>query len=152
MKKTTIALFVSALMLPFLSGCGEAKAGSQIPGTYKFDNAAIVKAIEAKEKDAPAEVKPMIGMLKETMGKVKMTLILTEDGKGEQVATGPDGKEQKSACSWKLEGDKFSMTGMSPQGVEQTMSGTCADGVIKVMAGDKPEEQMELVFKKEEKK
>ena len=148
MKKTTIALFLSALVLPFLSGCGEAKAGSQVPGSYEFDNAAIVKAIEAKEKDAPAEMKPMIGILKDTMGKVKMTLTLTADGKGEQVATGPDGKEQKSECTWKLEGDKFSMTGKGPQGAEQTMSGTCSNGVIKVMAGDKPEDQLELVFRK----
>lgn len=148
MKKTTIALFLSALTLPFLSGCGEAKAS--VAGKYQIDKQEMEKTMlaempaEAKESpEAKAALKPMIdGMVG--------TIELKADNTAMMTLKIPPMLDMSETGTWKLEGDKLTITGKDKDGKEQAKAATLKDGKI-TLSEDQGGKQIQMVFVMEKK-
>lgn len=149
MKKTTIALFVSALMLPFLSGCGEAKASTA--GKYQIDKAEMEKtmlaAMPAEQRESPeakAALKPM-------MDAMVGTIELKADNTCSMTLKIPPILNIEETGTWKLEGSTLSITGKDENGKEQTKSAKLEGGKI-TLEEEKGGQKMTMTFAREEKK
>ena len=129
--KKFITTILSALALTVLTACsaGEPK----VAGTYELDTKGMVEAMMAnmpKEQAAAAEKNT------ERLKAMKGTMTLNADGSCEMSITvpGPKGgeaREEKATGSWKLDGDKVSVTatkaslnGVEGRGRAKTLVGT----------------------------
>ncbi|MEC8252297.1 MAG: hypothetical protein VX044_03725 [Planctomycetota bacterium] len=151
--KHIVTTILSALALAVLSACSEGEpevAGTsasepkvagdsasepEVAGTYELDTNEMVEAMMAtmpKEQAAAAE--RMVGAMKTLKG----TMTLKADGSCELSVSGigttsGEAREEKGTGSWKLDGDKFSVTvtKASTDGVEARGRGKTIGGTLK---------------------
>ena len=100
---------------------GEGGEGGADPmvGTWELDTSAAVKAVEAK---LAAEPNPMGEMMIQMVKAMKAEMTLAEDGTYTarmQMKNPMSGEEKNQTAkgTWKLEGDKFSLTTVEEDGV-----------------------------------
>jgi hypothetical protein len=130
-----------------LAGCGDGGGGgggaATIAGTYALDTAVVEQAmLDAAKKEAggvlPDAMKEQISnMIKAQAEQIKMECTIKADGTFSIVAA--FGEKQTTATgTWKLDGDKLSMTGLTEDGKDlaedkqETKVGTYANGTIRV--------------------
>lgn len=152
MKKTLMNLF-SALALSTLVACGgEADASASAVGTYKIDTAALVETmLAAMPAEAKADEAAAKKMAEGMAGGFDISIELKEDGTCSNMAkiTMMGQTQENSATgTWKLEGDKLSMTTKDKDGKEETKTVTFKDGSFTV-SEEKGGQKMDLVFKKQ---
>lgn len=141
--KKTIGMFLSALALTLLASCG-ADAAASAAGKYELDKAAFLELMMANVPEAGREAaKPMLE--KQSAGMVGVVELMA-DGKFKMNMAMPPAPAQNVEGTWKLDGDKLSMT--SPKGdKDDTQVAMFKDGAITL------EEKMgpmtiKMVFKK----
>lgn len=127
--KKNLAAFLSVLSLSLVVACG---GGNAAVGTYTLDTDAVKASVQEMFKDMPGGGKEMVdGMTKDMQGTIELKADGTAsmDQKGGPSAGTTQG-------TWKLEGDKVSMTAKDKAGKETTLTGTLAG---KVLTLDLPE-------------
>ena len=131
---------LSALALTFLASCG-VDAAASVAGVYELDTAEMKKAMAVEGADKDPMAKMMMGMLDSMKGSIE----LKAGGTCELVMSAM-GKETKEPGTWKLDGDKLTVTSKK-DGKEETKVGKLADGCITVEEGEGPA-KMTMVLRK----
>lgn len=131
--RTLVTLLL--LLLVSLTGCGGPSGPS---GTYSIDKDALAKMADALVKGGEGEAKdasaaPMAAMMAEAFKAMDASLTFNTDG----TFSGSSkmmGNESTMKGTWKLEGEKLSMTSTEEDGkpANETKVATFKDGVITV--------------------
>ncbi|MCK5943319.1 MAG: hypothetical protein KAI24_15165 [Planctomycetes bacterium] len=130
--KKLIATLVSVLALTLLAGCG-GDAAASAAGTYQIDKAAFEASMKAEMKDQPTEG-PAADMAKQAMEQMMASLSGSIELKQDGTCTmkmSMGGPETVETGTWKLDGDKLSVT-TTKDGKEETNVAKFADGVITI--------------------
>tara|TARA_R110002072_G_scaffold46591_5_gene128927 strand:- start:7724 stop:8182 length:459 start_codon:yes stop_codon:yes gene_type:complete len=133
--KKILSVALSLLALTLLASCG-ADASASAAGKYTLDKTGLEAAMKAMMPEGMPTEGPAAEagakMLKEAVDAMNGTIELKADNTCVMLMTG-SGPDQKATGTWKLEGDKISITSKEEgKEEEETKVGTFADGVITV--------------------
>ncbi|MFK7741427.1 MAG: lipocalin family protein [Planctomycetota bacterium] len=145
MKKTLATLFC-LLSMTLMTSCG-ADAAASAAGVYELDTSAVKKAMEAELANASEAEKAMAPTMMKMFDSMKMSMELKADGTAEMKSSGPMG-DQTDTGTWKIDGNKISMTAKGSDGKDETKTGTLEGGVITVNEEMGPGKTMKLMLRK----
>lgn len=137
MRKLSLAILFSSLPL-LVAACG----GNSSPvGTWRLDADAVAKMMESLMQEQMANVPPaQQGMMKQMMAqmvdglkKSNGAIVLAADGTATMQEDEPDGTHKETKGTWKIEGDKLSLTATPPgKSAPETRTGTLAGNEIRI--------------------
>lgn len=148
--KKIVSVVLSVVAMTFLASCG-GDAAASAAGKYALDKAALEELMKAEmPADAPKEgpaAEAAMKMMQEMMKGFDGSIELKADNTFTMSMT-MMGQKQDATGTWKLDGDKLSMTA-KVDGKDDTKEAKFADGVISIEEknGDKT---MSMKFKKAE--
>lgn len=142
-------LSLSLLVLLSIPACGGASGAA---GKWTLDTAPLVAEMQ-KEIDKMSEADKKAGgamatAMLEMMKKMKAEMTLNADGSFAVSADNPGGTTSKIAGTWKLDGNKITMTGKEEgKDVDEVKTGTLDGDTINITeaSGPKP---MTMVFRR----
>ena len=137
-------LLISLSLLLSLAACGS----SGVAGKYSLDTKALVDVMKKQMgpmfDQMPADQKKQFD---EMLSKMKVEMTLAADGTFDVASEMPDGKSQIKG-TYKVEGDKITMTGKEVgKDKEEVKVGTVAGATITIEE-EKNGQKMAMVFKK----
>jgi hypothetical protein len=139
--KKNLAVYSSVALLSFLSACG---GGNAAVGNYTLDIEAVKASMKDMFKEMPGGAEMFATMAKDMQG----TLELKADGTAVMDQKGGPGA-MTTTGTWKVEGDKVSLTAKGPDGKDMTMTGKLAGAVLTLdMPEMMPGKKMVMTFKK----
>lgn len=151
MSKRTCSIV--AAFLPLLAACAGKPSAV---GTWGLDVDAMKKSIESMMQEqidkAPAAqqamMKQVMAQMVESMTKSNGSIQLAADGTATMHQDSPDGKHEDTKGTWKLDGDKISLT-MVPPGKQtaETKTGTLTGDEIRIDE-DAGGRKMTMVFRR----
>lgn len=141
MKQTSVRSFLAVALGLGFAACSASADGGAI-GAYALDVDALIKGIPAMAA-MPAE--QMADMKSKMSGTIELKADHTMQVKFD-MGMGGMGNIDASG-TWKLEGDKLSMTGEDADGNEETTTGTLKDGVL-AMSKEEGGQAMTMTFHK----
>ena len=149
--KKTFGTFVSALALSLLAACGDSSAANKAVGTYKLDKAAMKTAMEAQMPEEAKGSEMAAQMMEQMMGSLDGSIELKADGSAALSMKMPPMVDEQTTGTWKLEGEKITITAKNKDGAEEAKVAAFADGTITIEE-EQDGKKMKIVFRKAEQK
>lgn len=147
--KKTLASFLTALTLSFVAACG-GDAAASAAGVYQIDKAAFKETMLAAMPAEAKKDKMAMDMIEKMADSMNVSIELKADGtatmsmKMEMMGQKKDDTENGT---WKLEGNKLSMTTKDKAGKEETKTAEYAHGAFSIEHDDGGQ-KMKMTFKK----
>lgn len=146
--KKSLATFLTALTLSLATSCGS-NAAASAAGTYELDKAAMKQAIQAA---IPADQKDKMpaGVLDGMVDGMNVTIDLKADGTASmamKMEMMGQKMEDSGTGTWKLDGNKLTMTTKNKAGKEETKTVDYANGSFSIEE-DQGGMKMRMTFKK----
>lgn len=149
--KKTLATFLAALTLSLVSACGGgAGAAASAAGVYTLDKAAFKQTMLASMPEEAKKEKMAMEMVDKMADGMNVSIELKADGTATMsIKTEMMGqkKDDTETGTWKLDGNKLTMTTKEKDGKEETKTADYANGSFTVEHEDGGQ-KMKMTFKK----
>ena len=148
--KKTFATFLTALTLSFAACGGGAGAASNAAGVYEMDKAAFKQAMLASMPEEAKKEKMAMEMVDKMADGMNVSIELKADNTATmsfKMEMMGQKKDETENGTWKLDGNKLSMTTKDKAGKEETKTADYANGSFTIEHEDGGQ-KMKMTFKK----
>lgn len=149
--KKSIATFLTALTLSLVAACGGgAGAASSAAGVYEMDKAAFKQTMLASMPEEAKKEKMAMEMVDKMADGMNVTIDLKADGSAAMTIKMDmmgQKKDETENGTWKLDGNKLSITTKEKDGKEETKTADYANGSFSIEHEDGGQ-KMKMTFKK----
>ena len=143
MKRTIAIVMLVVLLVSLFAACGSkggsGSGGSKDNGESKYIG--VYRFSKMTSPDLSMTVQEYAELFEIEVEEAEKFMILELKAGGTGTVTSED---ETSDLTWKVDGEKISLTAKDEDGVEDTLEGTIKDGVITLVLGDEEDGAIEL--------